>query len=524
MNKEQLFTIFSNIYGDPSYFQENKHVIITCIFYTFLLIGICSYIYYLTNIEGIKNNWVENRCKMTIIPFAGWINAPEGMSSSEYTSQNFTFCIQNMITTFTKYLLLPIEFIISIITAFFTLLAQSVNNIRDRINLIKQTVKNLVNEIYNRFANVIIPFNIIFAKFDDMMGKIKGILAAMMYSILGVYYTIKSTLGVILDFIIAIMVTITVLLVGLITAAGIVAATAWINPFAAVMLPILMAKISAYVVLFLSISIPSLIVMVFCVSYLKMQSRSFPSLPTCFDKSVDIRMSDNTLKNIYYIKPGDVLYDNNKVEAIMMCSMTTQQSIFSLNNDLVTSYHRVSYDIDEPKWIYVKDHPDSIERKLYSPEVVYCLNTSNKNIITPTNEYLDWDDIDIINNDDKDDIYVENFSDNHLPIKTRYGFQWDTLIISINHTLKPIYKIKIGDILYLDYKVIGIVLISRDNDTNTYITEKSLWEENVEDYRDKYNFHLITSSGLFYISDNKNSNRVFDYSNTEYINVKNYPK
>jgi hypothetical protein len=289
MNKEQLFTIFSNIYGEPSYFQENKHVILTCIFYIFLLIGICSYIYYLTNIEDIKNNWVANRCKMTIIPFAGWINAPDGMSASEYTSQNFTFCVQNMITTFTKYLLLPIQFIISIIISFFTLLSQSVNNIRDRINLIKQTVKNLVNEIYNRFANVIIPFNIIFAKFEDIMSKLKGVLAAMMYSILGVYYTIKSTMGVVLNFIIAILVTLTVLLAGLIAAAAAVAATAFINPFAAVMLPILMAKISAYVVLFLSISIPLLIVMIFCMSYLKMQSRSLPSLPTCFDKSVNIR-------------------------------------------------------------------------------------------------------------------------------------------------------------------------------------------------------------------------------------------
>jgi hypothetical protein len=106
MNKEQLFTIFENIYGDPSYFQENKHIIMTCILYFLVLFGICSYLYYLTNVESIKNNWVENRCKLSIIPFAGWINAPEGMTPSEYTSQNFTFCIQNMVTTFTQYLFL----------------------------------------------------------------------------------------------------------------------------------------------------------------------------------------------------------------------------------------------------------------------------------------------------------------------------------------------------------------------------------------------------------------------------------
>lgn len=499
MNNKQLFTTFSNIYGDPSYFQENKHVIVTCVFYFILLIGICSYLYYLTNVESIKNNWVENRCKLTIMPFAGWINAPDGMSPNEYTSQNFTFCVQNMITTFTQYLLLPIQFIISIVTKFFSLLAETVNNIREQINVLKQKVTNLVNEIYNRIVNVIIPFNVIFMKFADIMGKLKGVLATMMYSILGVYYTIKSTMGVILDFIIAILVTLTVMLAGLIATYAVFAATAMINPFSAIMLPILMTMIMVYVVLFLSISIPCLIIVIFCMNYLNMQSRAFPSLPTCFDKSVEIRLHDNTYKSIYDIKPGDTLYNNNKVEAVMICAMTNEQSIYYLNNDLVTSYHRVSYGLYKPKWIYVKDHPNSIEINLHNPNMVYCLNTSNKNIITHMNTYLDWDDNDILNKD----------------IEIQYGFQWNTVVITLNKKPKYICKIQIGDILYLGSKVIGIVLIYKNQDTNKYITDKSIWEENVEDYKDVYNFHLITTNGIFYVFNNDNIKKVVDYSDNE---------
>jgi hypothetical protein len=337
------------------------------------------------------------------------------------------------------------------------------------------------------------------------MGKLKGVLATMMYSILGVYYSIKSTMGVILDFVIAILVTLTVILSGLIATAAVFAATAFINPLSAVMLPILMTMITSYVILFLSISIPSITIMVFCMQYLKMQSRSFPPLPTCFDKSVMVKMSDDTMKNIYYIKPGDKLYDNNNVDAVIICAMTDHQSIFNLNNDLVTSYHRVSYGIYDPKWIYVKDHPNSIEENLNRPEMVYCLNTSNKNIITQMNEYLDWD-------DNIEDCFNKDRLNN-----MRQGFHWDTFIISINKTLKHIYKIKIGDILCGGGTVIGIVLLYRDtdNDTNKYITEQSLWEENVEDYKDKYNFHLITSNGVFYVFDDEKSMNVNDYSYTE---------
>ena len=500
MNKEHLFTIFENIYGDPSYFQENKHVVVTCVLYFLLLFIVCSYLYYLANVESIKNNWIENRCKLSIIPFAGWINAPDGMTPHEYTSQNFTFCVQNMVTTFTQYLLLPIQFIISIVTNFFALLAEAVNNIRERINILKQTITNLVNEIYNRIVNVIIPFNVIFIKFADIMGKIKGVLATMMYSILGVYYTIKSTMGVILDFIIAILVTLTVMLAGLIATYAVFAATAFINPFSAVMLPILMTMIMVYVVLFLSISIPSLIIVIFCMNYLKMQSRAFPSLPTCFDQSVRVKLNDNTFKCIYNIQPGDILYDNNKVEAIIKCAMTKEQSIYNLHNDLVTSYHRVYYENNEPSWIYVKDHPDSIEINLLEPEIVYCLNTSNKTFITEANEYLDWD---------ENIIDIEKSS-----IKMRYGFEWNTRIITFNETLIDIYKVKIGDILYFGCEVIGIVLIGKEN--HMYITEKSIWDNNVENYKNMYNFHLITTNGLFYIFDKQRSKRVFDYSNTKY--------
>jgi hypothetical protein len=201
----------------------------------------------------------------------------------------------------------------------------------------------------------------------------------------------------------------------------------------------------------------------------------------------------------------------------MKCAMTKDQKIFHLNNDLVTSHHRVSYGLDEPEWIYVKDHPNSIERNLYRPEVVYCLNTSNKNIITELNEYLDWDDICVKNKEN--DIYVEKCSDE--VIETRYGFEWNTSVITFNETLEDIYKIKIGDILYLGYEVIGIVLIGKDE--YTYITEKSIWEENVENYKNVYNFHLITTDGLFYIFDKQKSKKVVDYSDTEYMNVKNYP-
>lgn len=493
MNEDKLFIALSKLYGDPNYFQENKHIIIMFVLYWLILFGICSYLYYLTNVESIRNNWLENRCKMYVIPFAGLINAPEGTSVHEYTTQNFTFCVQNMVKKFTEILLLPIQFIISTITIFFTQLAAAVDNLRDYINVLKQRMTNLVNEIYNRIVNVMIPFQIIFLKFTDIMGKMKGVLSSFMYSILGVYYTIKSTMGVILDFIIGILVTLTVLLAALITTYGVIAATAFINPAAAVMLPILMTMIMVYVVLFLSISIPSLIIVVFCMNYMNMQSKAFPSLPTCFDKKTDIKINDNTYIPIYNIKPGDVLEHNNQVESIMKCLMTTSQKIYYLDNDMVTSYHKVYYQKDDGKWIYVKDHPNSTEMIGYIPDYVFCMNTSKKTIPTCINKYLDWD-------------------ENTTPINDksyyRTGFEWNTPVVMKDKTCIPISNIKLGDLIFPDAYVVCIVII--DKGMPDYFNGECIWDANIDDYKEFYNFHLVTSSSMFYIHDKTNC--VNDYS------------
>ena len=158
MNEDKLFIALSKIYGEPNYFQENKHVILMFILYWIILFGICSYLYYLTNVESIRNNWLDNRCKLYIIPFAGLINAPEGTSIHDYTTENFTYCVQNMVKTFTEILLLPVHFIISTVTIFFTQLAAVVDNLRNYIDVLKQRITNLVNEIYNRIVNVMISF------------------------------------------------------------------------------------------------------------------------------------------------------------------------------------------------------------------------------------------------------------------------------------------------------------------------------------------------------------------------------
>ena len=49
------------------------------------------------------------------MPFAGIINKPDNMTSSEYTSQNFTYCIQTILKSIGNTFLEPVYYVLNAI-------------------------------------------------------------------------------------------------------------------------------------------------------------------------------------------------------------------------------------------------------------------------------------------------------------------------------------------------------------------------------------------------------------------------
>ena len=44
-----------------------------------------------TGYTSLQNDWINQRCKPSVIPFAGLINAPEGTSYTDFTKENHLF-------------------------------------------------------------------------------------------------------------------------------------------------------------------------------------------------------------------------------------------------------------------------------------------------------------------------------------------------------------------------------------------------------------------------------------------------
>jgi len=152
-----------------------------------ILVFIAMYFYniFAVGIKKIKDNWPEYRCNPSIMPFAG--------TFGHDVMSNFTHCIQNTQSDFMGYLLQPISYLMTVVNKTIGGLMEAVQDIRSFINVFRNMITSVVQSIFGVFMNILTQFQFILIKLKDMMGKIVGIMATMMYILQGTVLTMQSS-------------------------------------------------------------------------------------------------------------------------------------------------------------------------------------------------------------------------------------------------------------------------------------------------------------------------------------------
>lgn len=196
----------SDIYENQTYLERYGEYVFFAIIICFSFILVITYIHIKINMEQIRADWNNQKCKPNIMPFAGIINAPANMSKFEYAEKNFAECTQSILTDITDIALIPVHYTISIIAATIGEIMSIINNMRELVNKIRNSVADITSDIMTRILNIMTPLaeTIITAK--SMLGKSNGVVTAVMYTLFGVYLSIKSLIGSILEIVIIILV------------------------------------------------------------------------------------------------------------------------------------------------------------------------------------------------------------------------------------------------------------------------------------------------------------------------------
>ena len=473
-NINDTLQFIDNTYDNLTYFDLYGNSVILFIFITLFVFVVFSYCKIMQTKEDIANDWVNQRCKPQNILFAGFITHPEGTTALQYTSDNFQYCVQDILKNISGYALQPFQFIIKTLTQIFTQLSNSIQQTRETINKLRNGIKDFSQDILNRILNVMIPIQKMFIALMDTFQKIQGVMTNTLYTMLGSYYTLQALMGAILELIVKMLVVLVVIIVGL-----------WVLPFT-------YPAAASMTAVFISIAVPLSIIIYFMTEVLHIKSSAIPKL-RCFDENTVIPILNGHKVYIKDINVGDKLEDGSYITAKIKVTSENLR-IYNLNGIIVSESHLVNYN---DKWIRVYEHPNAF-RINYNKQFLYCLNTSNKIISLNNTLFSDWDEI---NNNKLNILAKENKNIKYLENIHEYlddGFEGNDFVSLLN-SKTPIKEIKIGDILENGSIVYGLVEI----DT------RKLRKYNGKFIKPTKIYNLLTTKGNFVI----NSKNTKDYNN-----------
>ena len=453
-----VFNIINELYSKTGFLEKYGGSLWVSIILILILFLAISYYQVLNNLQPIKADWANQRCKPGVMPFAGIINPPnpEEMSAFEFTSNNFSQCVYSILDEIIGIFLAPFYYLVKVMDDVLNIANKSVQAIRGLFNTVRKAILSVSTEVMGKILNFLIPIQMILMKMKDTMHKTQGIMTASIFTLFGIYDTLRASIGAVVEIIVSLLLALASIIVVL-----------FVIPFGLGMpfaIPLL--------IIFLIILIPGIMVYIIEVMILKQMVSPLPGIPSCFDGETLVKLDNNDYMAMKDLDVGMILQDNNIVTSIM--EMASSDDIYNLHNVLCTGKHKVKYN---NIWICVKDHPTSIKTtKKY--EIVYCINTSKKIININNTIFGDYDEMEnreIHEIKCKCNKYLpKKFDLNHIHEYLDGGFSEDTQIELLDGHSINIKDVCVNDVLRFGERVAGIVKInSSDMDTKIYHLENN---------------------------------------------------
>lgn len=154
-------------------------IVIIVIFMALYFFNILS-----VGIKTIQDNWPEYRCNPMVMPFASVFGYN--------TSDNFTYCIQSMQSSYMSYLTQPFSYNLDLLTNLGGNLSVNIDSIRSFISNLRDMITNTVESIFGVFLNILIEFQRTSVYLKDMFAKLIGVMTTVMYLLQTITPTGKS--------------------------------------------------------------------------------------------------------------------------------------------------------------------------------------------------------------------------------------------------------------------------------------------------------------------------------------------
>ena len=309
--------------------------------------------------EDVMAHWAKRRCDFDVILMAFMYKPESDMRSlSEFSSENFNFCISFKSTSYLR----------NMFNSLFEVLKKQMDA-SDVMTNVMTALRAQLKSIYTPFSSMMTNF---FARFKQV-----GSLASRIFQHL--YMAMKKAAATALASVFA----------------AISLQTAFMNSidFVIKVIMILLYILMGLSVIFFLPILPFLVIIIMTVSGIEqaMPGSTGPMGSVfCFAKDTNVILAKGTLKHISLLKPGDILHDGIIVQAVIE---VPGEKLYSLDGVLVSGFHCMYH---EGNIIYVKDHPRATE-SLIKDKTLWTLITDRREIpimgIKGPLRFLDWDEL-----------------------------------------------------------------------------------------------------------------------------------
>ena len=469
--KKDALSIIKDLYSVTDYLGRYG----TDLWITVIICGSLTYLmyhYYIINaLEVIKADWPNYKCNPLIMPFAGFINKPVGKSNIQFTAENFSTCVFDILKYISQMAVNPFQMVLKILNDLVRDLLKGFNALRGLFDNLRFGFANILDQIFAAISNLVVQFMYMMIKIKDTLAKSIGVLVNALFILFGSFMALESLFLAIIDLMTLILIAIVCIIVIFIA----ITMGLWpITPIPIAGIPAVPpAMFTTYMAIFgviimICILIPVVIFQVFMMKVLRLSTLPPPKVPGCFAGETVIPLFKTGEKKIQDIVIGDQLKNGGFVTATIQFA-AADQNIYKLNGVFVTGEHRVLHPL--LKWIKVKDHPESIHVPDFNEPYVYCLNTTDKLFLIEDTTFSDWDDVDanLINSLQKNCVangfLPDGFTYEDIHTYLDSGFQSETKVKLHNGLSVPICEIKVNDLLEdganeMGANVVGVIKIT----------------------------------------------------------------
>jgi len=163
-----------------------KDVLITIIIFI-IAISIVAHSSYQSIISELQHNWNANKCNPIVMPFAGIIMPKPGQTTMDTTFENFSYCIQQDVSSILSILMIPFEFVLYLTITLLGTILNAIAALLAFIAWLKAQVSSIFEKLLQKVIGFIIPIIEIIVHMQDTLGKISGILITSLYTSMNIY-------------------------------------------------------------------------------------------------------------------------------------------------------------------------------------------------------------------------------------------------------------------------------------------------------------------------------------------------